>query len=135
MSDQLSIENRPEFSQAPSTTKKRRGAPLGNQNALSHGFYSSRFKQAELSSLPKDFKGLTEEITMLRLLIRRQVDYVNQAPTLYDFNDAMRILCLSCFTLNRFLRTHLLLASSGQDEFSQAIDEALDMLAKDWHLE
>ena len=51
----------------------RRGAPTGNQNARTHGFYSSRLTEKDQDSLPDavHLKGLQGEIGLLRLKIRR----------------------------------------------------------------
>ena len=42
---------------------------LGNTNALKHGFYSRRFRSADLQDLDThDFSGLQDEIVMIRAL-------------------------------------------------------------------
>ena len=118
----------------PTPIKKRRGAPNGNINALKHGFYSSKFHRSELAALPENFKGLQEEISMIRLTLRQLVEHTLSAPNLYDYNDSVRILCLACNTLNRFLRTHLIL-SQGGDEFGLALQQALEELNREWNLD
>jgi hypothetical protein len=52
--------------------KKRRGAPLGNQNARKHGFYSNVFDDSEKRNLKMAYqiKGLDEEINLLRVKIK-----------------------------------------------------------------
>ena len=52
--------------------EKRRGAPLGNQNARTHGFYSKVLTQEESESLESagEVDGLDAEIALLRVKIR-----------------------------------------------------------------
>ena len=55
-------------------TKRKRGAQLGNLNALQHGFYSRRFREEEIADLESLSEGLQDEAAMLRVLIRRVFD-------------------------------------------------------------
>jgi hypothetical protein len=53
------------------TGKKRRGAPLGNQNARTHGFYARSASPEEQEALKdaSSVEGLDQEIALLRLRI------------------------------------------------------------------
>ena len=64
--------------------RRRRGAPIGNQNARTHGFYSSRFTKKELDSLQDAVRlnDLQGEIALLRLKIRRIVANPDAPPEL-----------------------------------------------------
>ena len=64
--------------------QRRRGAPLGNQNARTHGFYSSTLREKEREPLQNavHFNGLQGEIALLRLKIRRIVAYPDAPPDL-----------------------------------------------------
>jgi hypothetical protein len=115
--------------------KRPRGAPPGNHNNYKHGFYASKFRKTEVATLPEEFHGLQEEISLLRLLLRRQVEYTLNAPTFAEYNESMRTLLLACTNLNRLLRTHLILSHGGGDEFSIAFEEALAQLNIDWNLD
>jgi len=67
--------------------------PKGNLNALKNGFYTSRIKSSDLVGLPDhDFKGLEEEITLLRLLIRRLVERSNDAESLPEYTSTICFL-------------------------------------------
>ncbi len=59
---------------------KRRGAPLGNQNARKHGFYSSVLLPSQEALLPraKSIRGLNDEIAVARIRI---VSVVSTVPT------------------------------------------------------
>ena len=63
--------------------RRRRGAPLANQNARTHGFYSSHFTEKEQDSFQTvRLNGLQAEIGLLRLRIRRLASYPNASPHL-----------------------------------------------------
>ena len=48
--------------------KPKRGAPLGNTNALRHGFYSRFFTRTENAGLDSDIKGeFVDEINLARV--------------------------------------------------------------------
>ena len=105
----------------------KRGAPKGNRNALKHGFYSRLFRSTELEQLRSlSTPGLTDEIEMLRLVIRRVVD---QASEVQDLDQLLRYLStLSHATaqLSRLLRTQRLLigeVNQIEDALKQALHE------------
>jgi len=53
-----------------STTKRGPGAPLGNQNARTHGYFSNKLTLEQVNYLSSaDVSGLDREITILRLKI------------------------------------------------------------------
>lgn len=57
--------------------KNKGGAPLGNQNARKHGFYSRALKEAEKADFEdaRDVEGIDEEIALLRVKIKSLVEY------------------------------------------------------------
>ena len=65
-------------------TRRRRGAPIGNQNARTHGLYSSRVaeKDRDLLQNAVHLKGLQGEIALLRLKIRRLASHPDSPPDL-----------------------------------------------------
>ncbi len=82
----------------PAARLKRRGAPLGNQNARKHGFYSSVLSPAQLRFLPraKTIRGLNDEIGIARV---RLAAFVSSAP------DNVRVLSAAINSLLRLERT------------------------------
>ena len=107
---------------------KKPGAPPGNLNALKHGFYSKQLKRvkADLDGLDTaEFSGLTDEIQLLRVFIRRVIDLGKDVDRLDDALSLLRGLCLASTTLTRLLKTHHALAS-GEDDVTLAIRQALD---------
>ena len=79
-------------------TSKRRGAPLGNQNARKHGFYSKILDPQQQETLPAAMKldGLDQEIAILRLKIK---SILANDPHNYE------VLLLAASSLARLLRT------------------------------
>ena len=82
----------------PAARLKRRGAPLGNQNARKHGFYSSVLSPAQLRFLPRatTIRGLNDEIGVARV---RLASVLSSAP------DNVRVLSAAINSLLRLERT------------------------------
>ena len=52
----------------PTSSLRRRGAPLGNQNNFKHGFYSRRLQKRALTGVEStDNSSLLEEIALIRV--------------------------------------------------------------------
>lgn len=61
-----------------------RGAPIGNKNALKHGFYSRQMRAVEKDDLSELVDaGLSNEIAILRILLRRAIE-ISNGVTDYD---------------------------------------------------
>ena len=57
--------------------RRKRGGQPGNTNALKHGFYTKNFSLAECQGLEATKEiVLADEITLLRVLIRRFSDQI-----------------------------------------------------------
>jgi len=56
----------------PTETKRKRGAPKGNQNARKHGFYAKVLDEAERLDfeLASGVNGIDDEIALLRVKIK-----------------------------------------------------------------
>ena len=112
-----------------SNPNPHRGAPLGNLNALKHGFYSRRFKKSDLVGLEEcDFDGLKDEITIMRVFIRRFIEQCSDSTGLYETAGILRILCQATVSLTRLIKTKTqhLLVSDPDDLFGdlrQALEE------------
>ncbi len=117
----------------PSTAKRRRGAPIGNTNALKHGFYSRSFREIDCQDLEKiHFSGLQDEITMLRVYIRRVTEMSDLITTFSDAVGLLRVLSLASISLTRLLATqNLIRASSGQVEPAAGVGQAIEDLIAD----
>jgi hypothetical protein len=113
-------------------TKNHSGAPLGNINALKHGFYTRRIKKHDLSGVEStDVKGLAEEIALIRIFTRRLIESCDPEADAYELAGILRILCLASTTITRILKAHYLL-STINDNFSQELDEAIRQVQEEW---
>jgi hypothetical protein len=84
---------------------RRPGAPRGNTNAFKHGFYSSRFRASETAALLTLPEGLSEEIALLRVCIRRVFDLVGQTTSADEGIRLLSTLGRAISILDRLLRT------------------------------
>ena len=94
-------------------TKRKRGAPRGNRNALKHGFYSAAFQQHERLLLtrlaPAD---LSNEVDLIRIANYRLLQSLRDAPAPLDVDMQLAILravTLSTHSINSLLRTEALM--------------------------
>lgn len=113
---------------SPSPPPRRRGAQPGNKNALKHGYYAGRFHRADLKAYRSHrFAGLTEEIALLRLYIRRIVDLGVEDQHFFESINLLRALSLAVTSLDRLVKTqaHLI---DGDDDLSVLIREVYEEL-------
>jgi hypothetical protein len=105
----------------------RRGAPAGNKNALKHGYYSRDFPKTDLKDLEAvDIKGLIEEISLIRLHLRNLTAQAQNAPTLAEYLDVLRVINLLTSNLNRLVKTQVFLATQAPalgDKFEKILAE------------
>jgi hypothetical protein len=91
----------------PPTTpgQRRRGAPLGNKNAIKHGFYSSAYKTAEKNAVTSQPTfDLEQELALLRIFTRRLVVSVPSDASNQTILENTRVLALSLNTISRIMR-------------------------------
>jgi hypothetical protein len=109
----------------PSSSPRKRGAPPGNRNALKHGFYSRKFKKANLTSVDQANPiDLEDEITLIRLNIRHLLELGLNAKDLNEGIQILRVVSLGASTLARLIRTQHII-HPPDDEVSLAFKEAL----------
>jgi hypothetical protein len=106
---------------------KRRGAPLGNNNALKHGFYARRLPASHLAGLEfTGTKSLEDEINVLRIFIRRVVDLGGETTDLMQATSMLRIITFATMGINRLVRTQITVAdpvSHKNDALYAALNE------------
>jgi hypothetical protein len=103
---------------------KRRGAPLGNQNALKHGFYARQFRRTDLRDLddhPLD--NFDDEINLIRVSIRRVMERYQPDATLPEALEILRTVSLASLCLTRLVRTNQLVKPSTQSLIEQGLKE------------
>lgn len=98
--------------------KRKKGAQPGNLNALKHGFYSRQFQERELMDLEAiDAEGLENEIAMLRVMMRRLMERINNCEDLEQLNAVVGTLGMASSRLASMLRTESFLGKKqGMDE-------------------
>ncbi len=108
------------------TSKRPRGAPPGNLNALKHGFYSRTFREMDIVDLEAMLnKSLDSEINMLRVYTRQLLE-LSQGNT--DAEQGIRVLTVLGITATRLaniMRAQSLLEGNSQDTTVQKIIEEL----------
>jgi hypothetical protein len=113
-----------------SSAPRRRGAQPGNLNAVSHGFYSTRFKKAERTAIENsDFTGLADEIALLRLYIRRVVAESLQFDDFAVHLEALRVISLASASLTSLIKLHVALTPSAGDKLHDTFMKALERYA------
>ncbi|MFZ2097316.1 MAG: hypothetical protein WAV05_11835 [Anaerolineales bacterium] len=103
-----------------------RGAPKGNLNALKHGFYSRLFRSDETSELEDDSASLENEITLLRVMIRRTMELADGIDDLKEATRVLDALGAAAGRLANLLRAQKSLnerRSQVADEISLAIQQ------------
>ena len=114
--------------QATRRPKRPSGGQPGNWNAFKHGFYSRRFRPLELSDLDAILsEGLTDEIALLRVIIRRVFEFADQdAADLGTWAMSLNTLGSAATRLAGLLRTqHIIYGGCGDivSVLSEAIGE------------
>ena len=107
--------------------KRKKGAQPGNLNALKHGFYSRQFQERELVDLEEiDAEGLENEIAMLRVMIRRLMEMVNDCDNLDQLNAVVGTLGMASSRLASMLRTESFIDKRQEidDEISRGLHAA-----------
>lgn len=89
----------PEQDQKPAP-KRRRGAPLGNRNALKYGFYAKKhIRPLRFNPEKDDLNILKEQVDMLRTVFHRMFASVTPETSLRDMLEVCRVLF---YTTNAF---------------------------------
>jgi hypothetical protein len=98
--------------------KRQPGGQPGNWNAFKHGFYSRRYQPLELRDLDSMLAtGLSDEITLLRVIIRRVFEFASQSEEqdLDTWTHALNTLGTASTRLATLLRTQHKLRDERED--------------------
>ncbi len=97
---------------------KKRGAQLGNKNALKHGFYSSSFKEHELHALNQTSLTSTfGEIELMRVSLKRFLEAQNASSQPLDLEtqlSQLRAINQTTYNIDKMIRTQFMLALSAK---------------------
>jgi uncharacterized protein YjcR len=116
----------------PLPPKNKGGAPIGNHNALKHGFYSRKFSTKEIHDLGRQ-PQLEDEVNLLRVYIRRVAEQADSFTSLEQGMEFLRALSLSTYTLSRLLKNSKT-GLEAADLLSRSMDEAIENIRalKNW---
>jgi hypothetical protein len=121
-SDQPQVERPPKPAEL---SPRRRGGQPGNNNALKHGFYSSKFPAGVRKDLAEyTFSGLTEEIELLRVYIRSLVELTAKLDDVDRAIAVVRTLGFATTSITRLLRIQKQMFA--QDESSDLLNQWID---------
>ena len=113
---------------------RKQGAQPGNHNAFKHGFYAKKYFPLELSDLSTALgDGLTDEIALLRVIIRRVFDYANdhESQSLETWSGSLNTLGAACTRLAGLLRTNQILGGGGPEDALEKLAQAFGDVAHD----
>ncbi len=130
------LDSQPPLCAAHSGRIKGAGAPIGNQNARKHGFYSRQFTNRELADLVAagDDIALSDEIAVNRILLQRLLAALETADAETLVTIAPLILS-STRAIGRLLRDQRALSGEAADGIAGALAQALDELGTEWGIE
>jgi hypothetical protein len=122
------------------------GAPPGNQNRRTHGFYSRTFERAEIDDLVvfASCETLDDEIACARVALRRVFRLLlagttpGPEPTPLAAPDYLRLVALAfqgTRTVARLLRDRHELGDDDEDGISTFMAQALDELSEEWGID
>ncbi len=106
--------------------KNKGGAPVGNNNALKHGFYAHSFHRSESKNFDSDILGQFEdEIALMRILILRTAESIKDNPqlSLMEYLIALRGVTHAVACLTSIYRTQKAVYNNGQTTIEQAMEE------------
>ena len=115
--------------------KRKRGGQKGNRNAEKHGFYARQMRPSEIQDLQEIKKpvDLESEIEMQRVIIRRIMELIDDSSSAAEIAALSKAQAIVVNTLNRLIRTQVLLASSlSQDDVT--LLEALERVHDEYNI-
>ncbi|MDY6867080.1 MAG: hypothetical protein SVT56_04125 [Chloroflexota bacterium] len=104
--------------------RRKRGGQPGNTNALKHGFYTKNFSLAERRGLEATKEiVLADEITLLRVLIRRFSDQIlaSRGVPLTESAQHLAVIGEAMLRLASLLRTNHMLGGTKSSDLSELL--------------
>ncbi len=117
--------------------RARGGAPVGNQNARTHGFYGRLLSQQEVRDLlfyAVDM-NLDDEVACARVALRRVLEFVQQDSGDLNREQYIQVIKLIFYgtrTIARLLRERHNLSDDTTDRLTRIFGKALDDLGAEW---
>lgn len=125
-------ENQNARKQEGQTPKIKRGAPAGNQNAKTHGFYARRLPQSQLDGLENTtVSSLEDEIEVMRVFSRKVAELGAEVDDLDEAKSLLNTLSNATGSINRLVRTHTRIPDKTLDP-QWMLRQALLELQEEW---
>jgi hypothetical protein len=110
----------------PTPKKNKGGAPIGNRNALKHGFYSRKFSAKEIHDLNLNSAEVDDEVKLLRVYVRRLAEQADSFTSLEQGMEFLRALSMASYTISRLLKNSKSSGFDAADLLSHAMDAAVE---------
>jgi hypothetical protein len=115
------------------------GAPPGNQNARTHGFYATTFTTQEVAELlaQAGAVSLEAEIACARIALHRvlrQLAAAGPEPPSQDYVKLVALAFQGARTVARLLRDNQAIAGAPPGELAAVLDRALEELSDEWDI-
>lgn len=122
--------------QPPPAPKRKRRNPQDTQNTAKHGFYSRKFREAEISELDASLSaGLVDEIAAIKVVMRRLFEVANeQEDNPNDLSNLLMLMGQTGVKLASMMRTQKLLGGDQDQEIHNAVTTALKEVMKGWKI-
>lgn len=109
---------------------RKRGAQPGNNNALKHGVYSSKFRKLDFQNLQQMTMTIDAEISALRIAAGRVFAYADSLdPSNDNMLTAWNVFTQQVKTINTLLKTKSIATGSNDDDLAKAAVEAILQVA------
>lgn len=123
----------PPLCSAHSGANEGAGAPKGNQNARTHGFYATHFTLEEINALSAHLhrEQLTDEIALTRTALNRLTAYLNDLDLSHaEYLEVFDLILTATGRIASLLRINKAIAPENSDLFSNVFAIALDELSE-----
>jgi hypothetical protein len=117
--------------------RRRVGAPPGNQNARTHGFYARTLSPQEMGDLVSyaASMSLDDEVACARVALRRVLEFVRQDSSDLNQDQYIQVVKLVFYgtrTIARLLRERTTLSDAAADRLTRIFGKVLDDLGTEW---
>ena len=113
------------------------GAPRGNQNARTHGFYARTLSPQEVGDLVSYAANMSldDELACARVALRRVLEFVQQDSSDLNQDQYIQVVKLVFYgtrTIARLLRERTTLSDAAADRLTRIFGKVLDDLGGEW---
>jgi hypothetical protein len=116
-------------------TKRKRGAPKGNLNALKHGIFSEQLRGADISALQAiDPTSVKDEITVLRVILRRLIELIKSSESVTELTGLVHNLTAVSNSLGRLIRVYSAVTPKKSDG-DRVFDDVIAQLTRELRLD